>query len=357
MTPFFKTSLDKANHARFCLQSGYPVWIRFENGTIYCVFATEYINDRQLAYLNALPNTSALVSRAWRLQKAETSLPNWMIVKLPLTKDLNKDDIAQYLDPLTNGTKTQCSKVEPADLEDFETILSLCRRFQILPVIMVTEHTPDNTAVIVDKADIEALLSTPVDVQAVSSATVPVAGRPDARLQTFRVVGTQEEHYALICGDIDAKNTPPIVRIHSACMTGDIFGSLKCDCGPQLDAALKEITNSDTGILVYLMQEGRGIGLINKMRAYSLQEQGHDTVDANHALGFEDDERDFSIGAAILKSLNADTIQLLTNNPRKVNGLSERGITVTQRLPLAIEPNKYNAGYLSTKASKSGHLL
>lgn len=148
-----------------------------------------------------------------------------------------------------------------------------------------------------------------------------------------------------------------LARLHSACFTGDLLGSLKCDCGPQLRAALAQMGAEGAGVLLYLNQEGRGIGLANKMRAYSLQDQGFDTVEANHRLGFEDDERDFRLGAAILKKLGFSSVRLLTNNPAKVRMMEAMGIDVTERVPLKVGHTRHNAGYLATKARKSGHLL
>jgi GTP cyclohydrolase II len=148
-----------------------------------------------------------------------------------------------------------------------------------------------------------------------------------------------------------------LARLHSACFTGDLMGSLKCDCGPQLRAALARMGQEGHGILLYLNQEGRGIGLANKMRAYSLQDQGFDTVEANHRLGFEDDERDFRLGADILKSMGFSFVRLLTNNPRKVAMMGQCGVQVTERVPLIVGENRHNTEYLATKAAKSGHLL
>ena len=148
-----------------------------------------------------------------------------------------------------------------------------------------------------------------------------------------------------------------LARLHSACFTGDVLGSLKCDCGPQLRAALAQMGTEGAGVLLYLNQEGRGIGLANKMRAYSLQDQGFDTVEANHRLGFEDDERDFRIGADILRRMGFSAVRLLTNNPRKMAMMQGCGLTVTERVPLKVGQTAQNAAYLATKAAKSGHLL
>ena len=150
---------------------------------------------------------------------------------------------------------------------------------------------------------------------------------------------------------------PPLVRLHSECLTGDVFGSLKCDCGPQLKEALRIIGREGRGILLYLRQEGRGIGLANKVRAYALQDRGVDTVDANQRLGFGDDERDYAHAAAMLRALGATEIRLLTNNPAKVGGLEAAGIRVAERVPHQMPANPHNADYLATKRRKSGHLL
>ncbi|NDI34303.1 bifunctional 3,4-dihydroxy-2-butanone-4-phosphate synthase/GTP cyclohydrolase II [Chengkuizengella sediminis] len=166
----------------------------------------------------------------------------------------------------------------------------------------------------------------------------------------------QKEHVALVKGNIDS-DQPVMVRVHSECLTGDVFHSHRCDCGSQLAAALKQIHEEGSGILLYMRQEGRGIGLINKLKAYELQEQGLDTVDANLKLGFAPDLRDYGIGAQILKDLGVRKIRLLTNNPRKITGLEGYGMEVVERIPLQIEENEDNTNYLHTKQSKLGHLL
>ncbi|AWV87893.1 GTP cyclohydrolase II [Bradymonas sediminis] len=165
-----------------------------------------------------------------------------------------------------------------------------------------------------------------------------------------------KEHVALVRGDLAAQAIVP-TRIHSECVTGDVFGSLKCDCGEQLEHAQKELGNSPAGVILYMRQEGRGIGLANKIKAYSLQDQGMDTVEANLHLGFDDDLRDYTVAAEMLRLLGVDNISLITNNPRKAEGLRANGITVTERQPLIILPNPHNKDYLDTKRDKSGHLL
>ncbi|HEX3328539.1 MAG TPA: bifunctional 3,4-dihydroxy-2-butanone-4-phosphate synthase/GTP cyclohydrolase II [Gaiellales bacterium] len=172
----------------------------------------------------------------------------------------------------------------------------------------------------------------------------------------YRSVIDGQQHVALVCGDVDgAKDV--LVRVHSECLTGDVFGSFRCDCGEQLDRAMSQIAQEGTGVLLYLAQEGRGIGLLNKLRAYELQEQGYDTVDANVHLGFPVDSRDYSVGYQILADLGLTSIRVLTNNPRKLEGLEGYGLTVSEQLPIEAEPNTFNAEYLRTKRERMGHIL
>jgi 3,4-dihydroxy 2-butanone 4-phosphate synthase/GTP cyclohydrolase II len=164
------------------------------------------------------------------------------------------------------------------------------------------------------------------------------------------------EHIALVKGTWE-RDEPVMVRVHSSCVTGDIFGSYRCDCGPQLHTAMEMIDREGKGALIYMNQEGRGIGLFNKIKAYQLQEQGQDTVEANLNLGFDEDERDYGVGAQILRDLGIQRIKLITNNPRKRAGLEGYGIQIVENVALEIEPNRHNAFYLQTKRDKMGHFL
>jgi 3,4-dihydroxy 2-butanone 4-phosphate synthase/GTP cyclohydrolase II len=165
-----------------------------------------------------------------------------------------------------------------------------------------------------------------------------------------------KHHLALVCGEVDGKRNV-LVRVHSECLTGDVFGSRRCDCGPQLHQAMRQVAEVGCGVVVYMRQEGRGIGLAPKIKAYKLQEQGYDTVEANQKLGFDMDLREYGLGAQILVDLGLKTIRLLTNNPRKIVGLDGYGLDVVEQLPIKVKPNPHNARYLKTKREKLGHLL
>ncbi|MBP6030710.1 MAG: GTP cyclohydrolase II [Sphingobium sp.] len=231
--------------------------------------------------------------------------------------------------------------------------LRLARLAGILPAFFVapapvsTEASAEADAILVYGGGPQLHIAT--------RARLPVSVAESAEIWAFRTLGDPREHVALVVGARD--DSVPVVRLHSECLTGDVLGSLKCDCGPQLHAALHQIANARWGVLLYLRQEGRGIGLINKLRAYALQDQGFDTVDANVRLGFAIDARDFSVAAQMLRLLAVEEVRLLTNNPAKVAGLEAEGVKVKERVPLAIEPNPHNARYLDTKRDRTGHQL
>lgn len=239
--------------------------------------------------------------------------------------------------------------------------IKLVKLAELLPAVAMFA-VPDDACLddlpfaklVADEA-LEALLIPPVLAQ-VSSAALPLQAHDLGRLHIFRDPDGSKEHYAIEIGTPD-RNQPVLSRVHSACFTGDVLGSLKCDCGPQLRAAMARMGQEGAGVLLYLNQEGRGIGLANKMRVYDLQGQGLDTVEANHRLGYDDDERDFRVAAVMLRRLGFSAIRLLTNNPAKVQTFQDSDITVVEQLPLRVGRNPHNHDYLSVKALKSGHSL
>ncbi|MGN6058561.1 MAG: GTP cyclohydrolase II [Sphingomicrobium sp.] len=267
---------------------------------------------------------------------------------------LDMEGALALVDPGRDLDRGPIGPLHPVPLECAETAkgaLSLARSAGLLPALWLV---PAGEAAVSVSADEIASEGRAPDVEIVARAKLPLEELPPTQILAFRASDDGQEHVALLIGAPGGK--PPLVRLHSECLTGDVFGSLKCDCGPQLRQALRIIGNSGGGVLLYLRQEGRGIGLANKLRAYALQDRGLDTVDANRRLGFADDERDYWHAAAMLRALGIDQVRLLTNNPNKVAGLESAGIAVVERVPHHMPANPHNADYLATKRKKSGHL-
>ncbi len=266
------------------------------------------------------------------------------------SKDLN--------DPMKGPFRKAAFAQEPSH----HAAIRLLKIARLLPAGLVTAvlKLPTNAAsglLTVAADDIMAYDTTiALGLQQVAAARVPLGGADNTRIIAFRPQDGGIEHLAIVIGD-PSPDQPVLIRLHSECFTGDLLGSLKCDCGDQLRGAIAEISRVGAGILLYLAQEGRGIGLINKLKAYSLQDQGFDTVDANERLGFDADERVFLPAAEMLKRLGHTTVRLMTNNPEKVAGLEACGITVTDRVPHAFPSNSHNEYYLLTKKKRSGHYL
>jgi GTP cyclohydrolase II len=242
--------------------------------------------------------------------------------------------------------------------------LNLAKLGRLLPAVLAAPVRPDAVAEAgrmglfsVPAAD---LLDYPVAAAAglrqIASARVPLENAIDSRVIAFRTEGSAIEHLAIVVGRPE-KSEAPLVRIHSECFTGDLLGSLRCDCGPQLRGAIARMAAEGAGVLLYLAQEGRNIGLVNKLRAYTLQDRGLDTLDANRALGWGADERNFLIAATMLEALGIARIRLLTNNPDKIAALVACGIEVVGRESHSFAPNGENNHYLATKAERFGHLL
>jgi GTP cyclohydrolase II len=255
------------------------------------------------------------------------------------------------VDPAQDTDRAPSGPLKPITIdrpEQAKAALKLARLAGLLPALWVLD--PPVGAPAVDVATIDGAGAS---VTPVARARLPLDDLPETQIAVFRAADG-EEHVALVVGAFGGR--PPLVRLHSECLTGDVFGSLKCDCGPQLKEALRLIGAAGGGVLLYLRQEGRGIGIANKIRAYALQDRGLDTVESNLRLGFADDERGYEQAAAILRSLGIGRVRLLTNNPAKVAGLEQAGIKVVERVGHHMPVNPHNADYIATKRSKSGHL-
>jgi GTP cyclohydrolase II len=257
-------------------------------------------------------------------------------------------------DPAADFSRAPLGPLTPCEIVDLQAAAAaivLCRLAGLLPAVWVSDA---DTGVSIKPSTVLAA-ERRSEVTLAARARLPIEGlEAEAQVAVFRADADGSEHVAVIVGAPGGR--PPLVRLHSECLTGDVFGSLKCDCGPQLRQALKLIAAEGAGVLLYLRDEGRGIGLANKTRAYQLQDRGLDTVDANRRLGFADDERDYSLAAAMLTALGLIEVRLLTNNPGKVSGLERAGISVVERVPHHMPANPHNADYLAVKRTRSGHL-
>ena len=254
-------------------------------------------------------------------------------------------DAGQDFDRFTPGA---LDVAVPDDARSAKAAVTFARIAGLMPALWLVERSDEAVA-----ADI-GLIEAPPEAVVAARAKLPIGDIGEVQIVAFRERLTGDSHVALILGTWGAEL--PLVRLHRECLTGDVFGSLKCDCGPQLKEALNLMSASGGGVLLYLRQEGRGIGLVNKIRAYALQDRGLDTVDANRRLGFADDERDYGVAAAMLHALKIDRVRLLTNNPAKVAGLEAAGIGVAERVGHHMPVNPHNADYLAVKKARSGHL-
>ena len=347
------------------LRMGLGVVLAGEAGAAL-VLAAETLSAGRLAAARGLAAEPVLAITARRAQTLRARAYDGDLARLSLPAAADVGWIRAIADPsgdLMHPLKGPCRSLRDGDASICRAALALCKQARLLPAALVVPVAGGGGALArehglnrLDLAAAEGALSGSSPLAEVSAARLPMAVSEAGRLHVFRPGDGGEEHYAVEIGRPD-RAAPVLARLHSACFTGDLLGSLKCDCGAQLRAALGQIAGAGGGVLLYMNQEGRGIGLANKMRAYSLQDQGFDTVEANHRLGFEDDERDFRLGAEILMAMGFSATRLLTNNPRKVAMMRAAGLDVTERVPLVVGRNAHNTGYLDTKAAKSGHVL
>ena len=350
--------------ARVDLRMGVPVLLVGPDGAALAL-AAETLDAQRLKDLQSLGGAPVLVISARRAETLKAVPYDGDLARILLPPDASPDWVRAVADPaddLRLPLKGPLMAERGGDVGLHRLALKLVKSARLLPaavVLAVPDAAPLAAAHGLTLLEAEAaatLLDAASPMHPVISARLPMAVSEAGRLHVFRPEDGGEEHYAVEIGN-PPRDKPVLARLHSACFTGDMLGSLKCDCGPQLRAALAQMGAEGAGVLLYLNQEGRGIGLANKMRAYSLQDQGFDTVEANHRLGFEDDERDFRIGADILRRLGFRAVRLLTNNPRKIEMMREQRIDVAERVPLKVGGTEHNRGYLATKARKSGHLL
>lgn len=353
--------LERLSRARSDLRLGVPVVVTGGcEGAV--MLAVETLSAARLADLRALGTLElALTVRRAETLKARAYVGD--LARLAVPDDAGTEWLKAMADPVDDlrlPMKGPFRSLRDGAADLHRAAIRLAKASHLLPAAVVVRlpnaatlarHHGLTAVTVAEVADDD-----PTVLHPVVAARLPMAAAAAGRLHVFRPDSGAEEHYAIEIGRPD-RSEPVLARLHSACFTGDVLGSLKCDCGPQLRAALAQMGAAGSGVLLYLNQEGRGIGLANKMRAYALQDQGFDTVEANHRLGFEDDERDFRIGADILRQMGFRSVRLLTNNPKKIAMMERCGLQVVERVPLKVGHTAENAGYLATKAAKSGHLL
>lgn len=342
--------------------------------SVLLVLAAEMANEVALAAMvrlaGSLPSVIVPRNRARDITGNET-IPPYSSMALP--RGVDAALVRRIADPLFEpeklGTLRQSLTIVPVRAGRLgPAAVQLSKWARLLPSVVVARVSDVKAAEAARWAHANGLLSLTASnveeyvegsarrLSRVAAARVPLADAENARIVAFRPADGGEEHLAIIVGEPDL-DAPVLVRLHSECLTGDLLGSLRCDCGDQLRGALKEIGNQGSGILLYLAQEGRDIGLINKLRAYQLQDLGSDTVDANEQLGFEADERVYLTAAEMLRQLGVRSVRLMTNNPEKISQLRGSGVDVVERVAHIFPSNTHNEGYLRTKAARTGHLF
>ncbi len=354
---------EKLARARSDIRMGVPVVLVSASGAGSLILAAETVDAARLAELRALAPTSVIAITDHRAETLKARAYDGDLARILLPPDATLAwvrGIADPADDLRSPMKGPLRSEREGSAELHRAGIALAKAARLLPAVLAAPlsnpegfATENNLTLLPGQAALDEGLT---PLHPVISARLPLDVSEAGRLHIFRPEDGAEEHYAVEIGQ-PRRDAPVLARLHSACFTGDLLGSLKCDCGPQLRGALAQMGAEGAGVLLYLNQEGRGIGLANKMRAYSLQDQGFDTVEANHRLGFEDDERDFRIGAEILRRMGFSQVRLLTNNPAKAARMEDCGIKVVERVPLKVGHTRHNAHYLATKAKKSGHLL
>ncbi|MBL9052775.1 MAG: GTP cyclohydrolase II [Tabrizicola sp.] len=353
---------ERLTRARSDLRMGVPV-VLCADGRAALIAAVETLDDDRLAVLRGF-GAPVLAITARRAETLKARVYDGDLARIVPPVDASLDWLRALADPandLRMPMKGPLQSLRDGAPDLARAALALTKSAHLLPAALLVpvpnamRLAGDNGLTLLALDQIGPALAALPPMNEVVSARVPLVASAAGRVHVFRPDDGGEEHYAIEIGRPD-RSLPVLARLHSACFTGDVLGSLKCDCGPQLRRALQQMGEEGAGILLYLNQEGRGIGLANKMRAYSLQDEGFDTVEANHRLGFEDDERDFRLGAEILRKLGFSSVRLLTNNPKKLAMMEGCGLHVTERVPLHVGETAENRAYLATKVAKSGHL-
>jgi GTP cyclohydrolase II len=348
--PSQNSIIDRVTVAVDAFRRGKPVVIGGEGGAVVA---------RAVETLAKVPPKSRLVLSHARARTLKMRLYTPDVVALGIERGMTLENLRAIADPtddLRYPLKGPFDTVRAALPKAYAASIKLAKLAELLPAAVVTPAAKGK-APMLSATDIFAYDDEVVrTLKIVSRARVPLEGAQNTEIVSFRPADGGVEHHAIVIG-APSTAKPVLTRMHSQCFTGDLLGSLKCDCGQQLRGAIDAIEKAGGGILLYLTQEGRGIGLINKLRAYRLQGEGFDTVDANERLGFESDEREYGIAARMLELLGYKAVRLLTNNPDKVAKLKAAGVTVTSRVRHAFPDNEHNRAYLRTKAEKSGHLL
>jgi len=372
--PFAQSVSSQANVARALseLRRGGAIAISAGSDSAIAV-AAELIEEPGFAWVLSAAEAGGghgaqllmTVERAARLGLgAPAGIERFRLMSLPVA--VSADVIRQLADPTAEPIDPAFLELNPSEAVPAvlcQAVIELAKAARLLPAAVVVN---------VPRSKVDALVAEPFRLAAgdviayrrsgaaglrrVGAASVPLAGAVETEIIAFRPMDGGKEHLAIIIGKLDPIQ-PVLTRLHSECFTGDLLGSLRCDCGDQLRGAIDEIAKQGSGVLLYLAQEGRGIGLVNKLRAYQLQDAGADTLEANLQLGFGADERVYQPAAEMLRQLDIRSVRLLTNNPEKVKGLAQCGIAVAERVPHVFPANDHNQRYLSTKAIRFGHMF
>ena len=363
-----KNAYMKAERASAELRRGGYIMLRLNNGEAALFCGAEFLDGDDILTLSKLAGSGPLlVLTSNRMKSLGRSIrKNWPVASIALANRHFDDVFGLAFGQTSLDNDVSIVAEQNASLADQAT--RLLRNAKLLPAALLSRlpfrdfaaqdrFALEHNILILESRDLDSYQPQADTVMRIAArAKVPLAVAENAEVVMFRAEIGGEDHFAVLIGS-GAKGDAPLVRLHSQCITGDVLGSLKCDCGDQLQAAMSLMAEQGGGVLIYLAQEGRNIGLLNKMRAYALQDKGLDTVDANHALGFNTDERVFLPAARILNALGIDELQLITNNPDKISQLEQCGIIVKARVALAIASNPHNQDYLTTKKNRAGHLI